>query len=340
MHFTVHSESVLGDLEPKAIRRTNRGRLPRTRLVSHRWSSPAVDVAGSAPEVTSTAGPPPKPGDNTLKSSQVPAILCPSCRQLISPDVAKCPFCGQARPGLWGLSDALRRYGLNIDFSTLILYVCGGLYAASLLIDPSGIFEGGFSNPLMLLAPSHKASLMLGETGAVPVFYYGHWWTLLTAIYLHGSLLHIFFNMMWVRQLVPLIADLFGPFRLFTIYTVSGFTGFLISTFFGTPYVVGASGAVFGLLAAAIVYGRRSGSSMFTRQFVQWAVLLFIMGLIVPRVDNWAHAGGFAGGYLSAYIFSRQPSHEGIGAYLAAGLCALLTLLSFLLQVPVLLANW
>ena len=68
--------------------------------------------------------------------------------------------------------------------------------------------------------------------------------------------------------------------------------------------------------------------------------MLFIMGLIVPRVDNWAHAGGFAGGYLSAYIFSRKPSHEGIGAYLAAGLCALLTLLSFLLQVPVLLANW
>ena len=270
----------------------------------------------------------------------MPAILCPSCRQLISPDVPKCPFCGQARPGLWGLSDYLRKLGLNVDFSTAILYACGGLYVLSLLIDPGSIFDGGFSNPLFLLAPSHKASLMLGETGAVPVFYYGHWWTLFTAIYLHGSLLHIFFNMMWVRQLVPLIADLFGPFRLFTIYTVSGFTGFLISSLAQTPYVVGASGSIFGLLAAAIVYGRRSGSSLFTRQFVQWAAMLFIFGLLVPRVDNWAHAGGFAGGYLSATMFVRSSSNEGIGAYLAAGICALVTILAFLMQIPVLLANW
>ena len=271
----------------------------------------------------------------------MPAILCPSCRQLISSDVAKCPFCGQVRPGLWGVSDALRKLGLRVDFATGILYSCVGLYVIALLLDPQALFGGGgFSNPLSLLAPSPRASLLLGETGAVPVLGYGHWWTLLTAIYLHGSLLHIFFNMMWVRQLVPLVAELFGPFRLFTIYTVSGFTGFLISSFSGTPYVVGASGSIFGLLAAAIVYGRSSGSSMFTRQFVQWAAMMFIFGLLVPRVDNWAHAGGFGGGYLCAWLFSRYPSNEGIGAYVAAGLCAAVTVLAFLLQAQVLLANW
>ncbi|MEE2629189.1 MAG: rhomboid family intramembrane serine protease, partial [Candidatus Latescibacterota bacterium] len=77
------------------------------------------------------------------------------------------------------------------------------------------------------LAPSPDSSFKVGMTGAYPVFGFGRWWTLITAIYLHGSLLHIGFNMMWVRQLGPVVEDLYGPMRLFVIFTVAGFTGFL-----------------------------------------------------------------------------------------------------------------
>ena len=133
----------------------------------------------------------------------------------------------------------------------------------------------------------------MGMTGVVPVMLQGHWWTLITAIYLHGGLLHILFNMMWVRQLGPMVSELFGPFRLFIIFSVSGITGFIASVLMGTAYTLGASGSIFGLLAAAIVYGRRHGNTMFTRQFLQWAILLFVFGFIFSGVDNWAHAGGF-----------------------------------------------
>ena len=264
------------------------------------------------------------------------SILCPSCHQLISADVERCPFCGQARPGLWGLTSAMRRLGLKVDFTRIILAMCIGLYALCILVNPSALFQGGgFSNPLSLFAPSHRASLMFGMTGDILVFEFGHWWTLVTAMYLHGSLLHIFFNMMWVRQLAPLVEELFGPFRLYTIFTVSGVTGFLLSSIMGSSFTLGASGSIFGLLAAAIAFGRQQGSTLFTRQFLQWAVILFIFGLIVPRVDNWAHAGGFAGGYASAYLFGKVRGREGLGASIAAAICGIVTVAAFLRQIPV-----
>jgi rhomboid protease GluP len=268
----------------------------------------------------------------------MPAILCPNCHKLISNDATQCPFCGQVRPGLWGFTSAMRKLGLQLDFTRLILWVCIGLYILALLLDPGAIFEtGGMMN---LLAPSVQASFMLGMTGADPVFRLGHWWTLITAMYLHGGLLHIFFNMMWVRQLAPLVEELFGPFRLFTIFTVAGFFGFLISSFMGNAYTLGASGSIFGLLAAAVVYGRQQGSSLFTRQFLQWAVILFVFGLVFPGVDNLAHLGGFVGGYGMAYLFSKVQGREGLGAYVGAGLCLVLTLLAFALQALTAVSMW
>ena len=219
----------------------------------------------------------------------------------------------------------------RLDFPHLITIVCVALYALALLLDPGAIFQT--RGVMSLLSPSGQASIRVGMTGAVPVFTWGWWWTVVTAIYLHGGLLHIFFNMMWVRQLGPVVEELFGPFRLFAIFTIAGVAGFVASAFMGNQFTLGASGSIFGLLAAAIVFGRRQGSSMFTRQFLQWAVILFVFGFIMPGVDNWAHAGGFAGGYVTAYAFAGgHGEREGLGSILLGGLCLLLTVVAFILQ--------
>ena len=257
------------------------------------------------------------------------AILCPRCHKIVNADAETCPHCGQRKPGLWGATAVIRKLGLQLNFPHLITVFCGTLYLLALLLDPSAIFQT--QGLMQILAPSLEASIKLGVTGTRPVTY-GWWWTLITAIYLHGGLLHIFFNMMWVRQLGPVVEDLFGPFRLFAIFTIAGITGFIASTFAGHAFTLGASGSIFGLLAAAIAYGRRAGSQLFTRQFLQWAVLLFIMGFIMPGVDNWAHGGGFVGGYAAAYVFSRSSEREGLGAYLIGGLCLLATVGAFVLQ--------
>ncbi|MBT3341389.1 MAG: rhomboid family intramembrane serine protease [Gemmatimonadetes bacterium] len=261
----------------------------------------------------------------------MPAILCPSCHKLISDDVPRCHHCGQIRPGMFGLASRFRQLGVRLDFPHVVTVFCGALYALCLALDPGAILQP--RGMMDILAPSGEASFHAGATGSYPVFQYGRWWTVITAIYLHGNLLHIIFNMMWVRQLGPVVEELFGPFRLFVIFTVAGAVGFVASTIMGSGLTLGASGSIFGLLAAAIVYGRRVGSDMFTRQFLQWALIMFVFGIIVPGIDNWAHGGGFVGGYVTAWVFSRSPSdREGLGAYVLAGVCALVTVLAFLLQ--------
>ena len=167
----------------------------------------------------------------------MPAILCPSCQKLINSETLKCPHCGQIRPGMFGLTTWMKKLGLQVDFPQLITVVCVVMYVIALLLDPRAVFEFRGMN---FLAPSSDASFKVGMTGSYPVFGFGRWWTLVTAIYLHGGLLHIGFNMMWVRQLGPVVEDLYGPMRLFVIFTVSGVTGFIASAYMGASFTLGA----------------------------------------------------------------------------------------------------
>ena len=65
--------------------------------------------------------------------------------------------------------------------------------------------------PMSFMAPASPALFLFGASGALPVFGLGRWWTVLSAGWLHGSLLHILFNMMWVRQPAPATAEIYGP---------------------------------------------------------------------------------------------------------------------------------
>ena len=111
-----------------------------------------------------------------------------------------------------------------------------------------------------MFAPSNRALWAFGAAGAIP-WQAGHWWTLLTAIYLHGGLLHILFNVLWIRQLGPEVEELYGPARLVVIFTVSGVAGFVASNAFGVPFTIGASGSIFGLLGAMVAFGQKRGGA-------------------------------------------------------------------------------
>ena len=109
------------------------------------------------------------------------------------------------------------------------------------------------------------------------MFGYGRWWTVLSAAWLHGSLLHILFNMLWVRQIAPGTAELYGAGRMVIIYTVAGVCGFFLSSLAGAylgfmPFAflrgarltIGASASIFGLFGALVHYGRRTGAAWCT----------------------------------------------------------------------------
>ena len=170
------------------------------------------------------------------------SIICPNCGKLISSTTTECMHCGSKNPNLWGFSQILRKFfGGQTSLVPIIATTCIALYLLSLALDPSAIFQSrGF---LGLLSPSTKSLVSLGMTGQGPISI-GHWWTLITAIYLHGGVLHIVFNTLWIRQLGPTVEELFGTSRSFLIFTISGALGFLFSTFAGNYFTIGASGSI------------------------------------------------------------------------------------------------
>ena len=116
---------------------------------------------------------------------------------------------------------------------------------------------------------------------------------------------------MWIRSLAPVTADTYGIGRTVIIYTVSSITGFFLSSWIGmfsflpwplrgAELTVGASAPIFGLLGALVYSGRRGVGSALGRQALQFAIILGAFGLLMPSIDNWAHLGGFAGGYFVA----------------------------------------
>ena len=259
------------------------------------------------------------------------SIVCAQCNQLVGVNEETCPFCGAWRPGLFGWAPVLRSViGTRLDQITLIVGATVTLYVLALLLQPEAIMEA--SGFLSILSPGGRALYQLGMTGGV-AWELGWWWTLLTAIYLHGGLLHIFFNVMWIRNLGPVASDAYGPARAFVLFNISGAAGFLVSnTMSGAP-TIGASGAIFGLLAALIVYGQKRGQSMLTQQLWQWAIILGIFGFVMPSVNNWAHGGGFVGGWLAAQFMGFSDEHrESTGVMLTSLALIALTAVGFVLS--------
>jgi len=253
------------------------------------------------------------------------AILCPSCGRLTNADAPVCLVCGRRNPGMWGFGGPLARLFRSWNFTNAVSAACIALYVVSLVLDPRGALapRGLFD----IFSPTGRALETLGMTGSV-AWMEGRWWTLLTAIYLHGGVLHILFNVLWIRQLGPAVEELYGPARLVVIFTVSGAAGFVVSNSIGVPFTIGASGAIFGLLGAIVAFGRKRGGvfgQMVLRQYGQWALVLFVFGFFMPGVNNWAHAGGFVGGFASGLVLSlaEHRTETALDKLLAAAAVAL-----------------
>lgn len=240
------------------------------------------------------------------------AVICPRCRKLINDDEPACPYCGLRRPAspwsrlvgsLGGLSEE--------NFVTYVIYLNGAMYVLSLLLSPTGMRLSG--NPLTFLSPSDQSLFLLGATGTVPIARAGRWWTLLSANYLHGGILHIFFNMVALRQLAPVTLREYGLHRTVVIYTLGGVLGFAVSFVAGVPFTIGASAAVCALIGALLYYGKSRGGSYGSALFQQvwgWTIGLFLFGFVVPGINNWGHAGGVAAGLLLGRLLGYRERNR------------------------------
>jgi rhomboid protease GluP len=271
------------------------------------------------------------------------SVVCPSCGSLVGVRDDKCYSCGRANPGLWGFGPALRKIGVEFGFGNVVIGACITLYAITLLMSGNAIFQVG-GGIMSLLAPSTPALFLFGASGAIPVFTFGRWWTVLSAGWLHASLLHIFMNMYWVRQMGPAMTDILGPSRTVIIYTAGGVAGFALSSFagaflppipflHGAGFTVGASAPVFGLIGALYHYGRTSSS--IAKQMAQSIVIqAVIFGIVMGNsgIDNFAHLGGFAGGYFTSAFLNPMTRERGDHLIIAA-VCLVLTVVSIVASI-------
>lgn len=138
----------------------------------------------------------------------------------------------------------------------------------------------------------------------------GQVWRFLTAAFLHGGLIHIIFNMMALNAIGMQVEKIYGWKKYLLIYFSSAIGGSILSYIFSPKSIsVGASGAVFGLLGAMLVFGFMKkdviGKS-FMFNIIQVIVLNIVIGLTVPNIDNWGHIGGLILGGITSLIFFKK----------------------------------
>jgi rhomboid protease GluP len=189
------------------------------------------------------------------------------------------------------------------------------LYAVSLMatIRVSGFAPpaGGITGLFNLGAIDGNVLLRLGESLPLP-YDIKYPWRLVTAIFLHASLLHIGFNMYVLMSIGPVIEELYGTPRYFFLYVATGIGGFILSAFVG-HVSVGGSTALLGLIGVmlAVTTGRTgAATSMLRGQLIRWLIYIAVIGLMPgSNVDNFGHLGGFLTGFLLGKLMAdREPA--------------------------------
>ncbi len=265
-----------------------------------------------------------------MTQHQRQSILCPNCRKLISVSEPRCPYCDTARPGsIWKNNIWTRGFNNPSLLIRAIISINIGIYILSLLLYPEAL--GLSMHPLTFLSPSDNSLLLLGATGTIPIDRFHRWWTLISAGFLHGGILHIFFNMAAFRQLALLVSREYGAYRMIIVYTLGGVIGFWVSYIAGVHLTIGASAGVCGLVGALLYYGKSRGGvygRTLYKQISGWVVFLFIFGFLVPGINNWGHGGGILAGIILGFVFGYQEKKkENLVHKSLAGVCAAVTVL-------------
>lgn len=263
--------------------------------------------------------------------------ICPACGALVGITATRCHECGTSLTfSLAALTKKFSIFGeMTAPVSTILLGLNFFLFAIQLMFTIQAGEAGGL-NILWRLngISSYKLGAIYG-----PAVIDGHqWWRLITAMFLHGGLIHIGFNMMALMQFGPTLEEVYGSPRFLFLYTVTGAIGFLLSAFAG-HFSLGASGAILGVIGAILaITTKRGGTYMreIRSRLISSLVFLFALGIFGGiGIDNWAHGGGLAAGFALGKIFAdREPVNkdERMRAQILGWLAGLAIIASFVLM--------
>jgi membrane associated rhomboid family serine protease len=253
--------------------------------------------------------------------------ICPDC-MVFAPVGIRCPEHAGIAQGAARVTSGVRRAAYEgtgaivtkalIAINVLVFFL--NLAQGSSLNQTSGsIFEKG---ALFISSPFYPGGLADGE-----------WWRLITAAFLHGNLIHLGLNMVVLWIVGAPVEQAIGRGRFIALYLVSGLAGSAGALLFSPNAVtVGASGAIFGILGAALVLESQR-SYVLGGQALGLIVVNLVITFAIPNISVGGHLGGLAGGALSMLALSRfgrthaiygRPGVIGVAGLVAVGLASVL----------------
>jgi rhomboid protease GluP len=245
---------------------------------------------------------------------QMSPKLCPACGTLVGASATKCHQCGASMK--YSFAAASKTLGRWMPQTSPVTYamltICCLMYGLGIVISMRLGESTGLSGGLMNLGGiAGPVNFRLGESIPYP-YIISQPWRLITAIFLHGGLLHIGFNMWVLMDIGPMVEEMYGSARYFFLYIATGTVGYVASSTIGLHPSVGASGALLGLIGAllAATTGRKNPAAQALRSaLIRWVIYIGVLGFIMSGTDNYAHGGGLASGYLLGRMFAdRAPA--------------------------------
>ncbi len=224
--------------------------------------------------------------------SRETGVSCSNCGNPICPDCMTTTSVGMRCPDCASQKTQVRTVRNMTDEPTLT-YV---LIAINVVVAFGTLFSGGGST---------SAGGTLLDDGGLSRFdiEQGEYWRLVTSGFLHAGLLHLLFNMFGLYILGGLLEPAIGRLRFGTIYVVS-----LLAGAFGALLLqpegltVGASGAIFGLMGAAVIVMRSRGMNPMESGLGLWIGLNLLITFTIPNISIGGHIGGLLGGALAAFV--------------------------------------
>lgn len=244
-------------------------------------------------------------------------VVCQRCDRPICPDCMRqasvgfhCPECtktsGQRvmRAAELRTKPVVTNVLIALNLAVFVSGIGSGLGTKDEYIGYGGLVGEG----RLLEGIPIRFEVPLGELVGVA---HGEWWRIVTSGFLHANLIHIGFNMWILYQLGQLLEPALGRARFALVYVVALLTGaFGVLLLTPDSFTVGASGAVFGLMGAAVAAFRSRGINPFDTGLGGAVLLNLVFTFAIPGISIGGHVGGLVGGFLAGWLLlDAGPRH-------------------------------
>jgi membrane associated rhomboid family serine protease len=243
--------------------------------------------------------------------------LCPTCGTLVGATSSKCHQCGASLH--FSLVAVSRSLSGLLPTESPVTYVVLGLNSLLFIVSLLATMRAG-ENFNLLGGISGQVLFRLGARHAYEIVVQHELWRLVMPIFLHGSILHIAMNTWVMMDVGPQVEEVYGSARYLFLYVATGIVSFIASTawsvvrygYAGGGIGIGASGALMGLIGLMLAITTLRGGAymrMIRGQLIKWVVYILAFGILISGIDNAAHLGGLAAGFLLGKVMAdREPA--------------------------------